>query len=92
MQHILRDLLFYVPMIHNKNAWSKLYGVIATQLRTVISSWFITPVKHLNNATGYIHIDNQTPARNIKVIVETYEPLTCWYGILNSEADIVSLV
>lgn len=46
----------------------------------------------MNNATGYIYIDNQTPAQNIKIIVETYEPLTCWYGILNSEADIVSLV
>jgi len=89
MQHILRDLLFYVPMIHNKNAWSKLYGVVTTtQLRTDIS----TPVKHLNNATVYIHIDNKTPAQKIKIIVETYEPLTCWYGILNSEADIVSLV
>lgn len=53
---------------------------------------FITPGKHLNNATGYIAIDSQTAAQNIKIIVETYEPLTCWYGILNSEADIVSLI
>lgn len=53
---------------------------------------FISPVKHLKNATGYIHINSQTPAQNIKIIVETYERLTCWYGILNSEADIVSPV